>query len=135
MKIASTLILTFFLLVSCEDQITSGCEIDIPGRAPEASLSWIQENVFDAYCTSCHGNSLAQGGLNLASRKALANLLDKKATASTLKRIDTQNPENSYLLIRLEGSNGESVMPPSGKLNQAVIDSVRSWIEKGALDN
>ena len=131
-----SLLISFLLvLISCEKHITTDCDIEIPDSTQEASLTWIQDQVFTPYCVSCHGNSLAQGGLNLAPGKAHSNLVGVVATSSLLKRVDPQFPENSYLLKRMEGSSGESIMPPSGKVNQALIDSVSAWIESGSLDN
>ena len=137
LKFISAGVTIFLLLIisSCEENITSTCEIEIPSGTEPVSLQWIQDQVFTPYCISCHGNSLAQGGLNLAQGKAHSNLVGVTATSSLLKRVDPQFPENSYLLKRMEGLSGESVMPPAGKISQVLIDSVSVWIERGALEN
>ena len=49
-------------------------------------------------------------------------------------RVKPFESENSYLIRKLRGQ-GTSVMPPSGQLKAAVIDSVVAWIDKGALNN
>ena len=53
-------------------------------------------------------------------------------TASTYIR----DPDNSYLIHKLEGTQAVGIqMPPAGPLQQAIIDDIRQWIDDGALRN
>ena len=49
-----------------------------------------------------------------------------------IDRVEPFQPDNSYLIMKMEGNAG-LVMPPTGMLNQAVIDGIRLWIENGAV--
>jgi hypothetical protein len=52
---------------------------------------------------------------------------------ANFQRVNPGNPDLSYLIMKMEG-NGVTVMPPppTGMLNQTVIDGIRLWIENGA---
>ena len=56
----------------------------------------------------------------------------------TLDRVEPGDPDNSYLIRKLEGGPGitGSRMPFGGPfLDQPTIDMVRQWITDDALDN
>jgi len=55
----------------------------------------------------------------------------------SLNRVTPGNPDNSYLIQKLEGTAaGGSRMPQGGPfLDQATVDMIRQWITDGALDN
>lgn len=127
---------TFILVIACDDQITSSCDTDIsPDISSMTTLQSIQNNVFNPRCVSCHGGAVTNGGLDLSQGNAYQNLVNANSIASSLKRIVPGESQNSYLMRRLEGAGGETVMPPSGKLDQAVIDSIAAWIDRGALND
>ena len=48
------------------------------------------------------------------------------------QRVNPFNPDLSYLIMKMEGNAG-LVMPPTGMLNQAVINDIRAWIQNGAV--
>jgi hypothetical protein len=48
-----------------------------------------------------------------------------------IQRVNPGNADLSYLIMKMEG-NGVTVMPPTGMLNQTVIDGIRLWIDNGA---
>ena len=52
-----------------------------------------------------------------------------------LLRVAPNDPDNSYLIHKLEGTGNGSVMPPppSAVLSPATIDNIRQWITDGAL--
>ena len=51
-------------------------------------------------------------------------------------RVLPGNPDNSYLIQKLEGTaSGGGIMPPGGALPQATIDTIRQWITDGATDD
>lgn len=53
-----------------------------------------------------------------------------------LQRVEAGDPDNSYLVQKLEGtaSSGQQ-MPPGAALPQSEIDVIRQWITDGALDD
>jgi hypothetical protein len=55
-----------------------------------------------------------------------------------LQRVAAGNPDDSYLIRKLEGGPdiGGSRMPQGGPfLDQAIIDQIRQWITDGAPNN
>jgi hypothetical protein len=51
-----------------------------------------------------------------------------------LSRVEAGDPDNSYLVQKLEGTADEGAQMPAGgpPLDQAVIDDIRQWIADGA---
>ncbi len=51
-------------------------------------------------------------------------------------RVLAGDPDNSYLIQKLDGNaSGGGIMPPGGALPQASIDTIRQWIMDGAIDD
>jgi hypothetical protein len=104
-----------------------------------ATLQSIQQNVFTPSCAGCHtgiGTTLP-GALNLtnaaASHAALVGIASLEVP--TLSRVAAGNPNESYLIRKLEGTPGivGGRMPLiGGPLPQTTIDSIRLWITNGA---
>ncbi len=80
-------------------------------------------------CFECHGGSVAEGGLSLASRQGWRN------GGESGPAIVPGDPQSSLLI---DAINHQSlVMPPAargGKIPQAEIDILRTWVEMGAPD-
>jgi mono/diheme cytochrome c family protein len=110
---------------------------DPPAEGPfEPTIEAIQENVFDPSCVECHNNSRASGGLNLAdAQTSYDNLVDVAAQqARDLMRVEPGNPDDSYLIHKLEGTQRSGQQMPLGDpaLSQDTIDVIREWIDRGA---
>ena len=126
-----------FLLFSCGEDNSSPTG---PGgnnnTGLKATFSSIQVNVFDVSCavSGCHDIATQRAGLNLSSGSAYNELVNASSTTSGLKRVDPGNSNNSWLVKRITG-DGTGQMPPGGSLSSAKIDSIRSWIDSGALNN
>ena len=111
-------------------------EFEVAGVQP--NLQSIQDNVFTPTCSACHtgqGNVLP-GSLDLTSLSA--SFMDLVGVASeqepALQRVEPGDPDNSYLIDKLEGTAtvGDR-MPLFGQpLDQATIDTIRQWITDGA---
>ena len=92
----------------------------------------IQMNVFTPSCATCHSGAILPAGLDLSAGNSYAMLFQIVSTQDpTLQRVNPGFPDLSYLIRKMEG-NGVTVMPPTGMLNQTVIDGIRLWIENGA---
>lgn len=76
-------------------------------------------------CWSCHRQS-AMGGLRLDSREAM--IKGGKSGAA----IVPGNSQSSLLMSAVTHANDKLKMPPSGKLSDAEIAVLRSWIDSGA---
>jgi hypothetical protein len=113
-------------------------EVDGPGGI-QPTLQSIQTNVFTPICAvpGCHVGAGAQQGLMLDS--ANNSFLDLVGVDSSeipsLLRVDPGNPDNSYLVQRIEGAPNIAFaqmplnQPP---LSTDQVDAIRQWILNGA---
>ncbi len=120
----------FFFLFSCQSQITDSCQLE--PLSFNGTFTEVQNNVFQPYCVGCHSGAQAQGGLDLSANAAFVNLVNASAANSSLSLVKPGQPGSSYLMKRLRATDGETPMPPSGKLEQRLIDLVDLWIANGA---
>lgn len=130
-------ITTIFIYSACEDKIVNDPEPTPTPTGISAKFSDIQVKVFNVSCASsgCHGGSSIAGGLNLSSGVSYSQLVNVNSLENpTLKRVAPNSSAQSLLIRKLEG-NGTSIMPPSGKLNKEIIDTIKAWIDRGALNN
>jgi hypothetical protein len=102
-----------------------------------ATLSAIQANVFTPTCavSGCHSGAGAQQGLRLDEGFSFDNLVDVASTeVPALLRVQPGNPDNSYLVQKLEGTAAAGAQMPFGgsPLDPALIDDIRQWISDGA---
>jgi uncharacterized protein (TIGR03118 family) len=110
--------------------------------APAAvTLSQLQTQIFTPICSVCHtgGGASLPASMNLTAGNAFASLVNVASVEQpALKRVAPNDPDNSYIVHKLEGSPGISGqrMPAGGPfLDQPTIDQVRAWISQGALNN
>jgi len=122
-------------IASCEEGIVSECPTDVGDIKLVATFSSIQSELLNKNCalSGCHAGTIPAGGLVLTSGVAYNNIVNKIAYDETMY-IKPNDPDNSYLYQRIS-TNTSSVMPPTGKLPQNMIDTLRVWIENGALNN
>ena len=107
-------------------------------NAVVVTLAQLQTNIFTPRCSGCHtgvGGALP-GVMNLtsaaATHAALVNVTSLEVP--TLKRVLPGDPNNSYVIHKLEGTQTSGAQMPFGGpfLDQATIDQVRAWIQAGA---
>lgn len=101
------------------------------------TLAQLQANIFTPRCAVCHSGGSAPHGLRLDSEdNSYAFLVDRPAEGvPTLMRVNPGQPEQSYLVHKLEGATSivGGRMPLGGPfLNQEQINQVRDWIANGA---
>ena len=101
----------------------------------EATLESIQDNVFTPICTNCHAGAGAPQGLRLEegmSRAMLVNVPSVEVPGTL--RVDPGNPDDSYLIHKIEGTAAVGGRMPLGgqALSQDTIDAIRQWITDGA---
>jgi hypothetical protein len=106
----------------------------------QPTLQSIQDNLFTPTCSNngCHsgptGNVLP-AGMDLTSASAsFASLVGVASLqAPAVQRVAPGDPDNSYLIQKLEGTGMNERMPFGGPyLQQGTIDVVRQWITDGA---
>lgn len=113
--------------------------LDVPVSG--ATLDELQASVFTPSCavSGCHsgptGGALP-AGLNLSSADAsFANLVGVASLQQpALSRVAAGDPDNSYLVQKVEGTAASGSRMPlgGGALDQALIDDLREWISNGA---
>lgn len=93
--------------------------------------------IFDANCVACHQAQGASGNLNLENGSAYAAIVAVKSGESVLPYIAPGQPEQSYLIRKVEGTHvqaggsGER-MPLTGALDTGSIATLRDWVKAGA---
>lgn len=115
--------------------------VTVSNAAVVVTLAQLQTDIFTPRCSSCHtgvGGTLP-GVMNLSSAAAtFAALVDVDSISEpTFKRVLPGDPDDSYIIHKLEGTQlvGDR-MPLGGPfLDQATIDEVRAWIDAGAPNN
>ena len=106
------------------------------GTPLEATFDSIQTNIFTAICISCHTAASAPLGLRLDAVNSFGLLVGiASSQVPGLLRVDPGDPDNSYLIQKLEGTAAVGARMPLGgiALSQADINVVRQWISDGAL--
>jgi hypothetical protein len=96
------------------------------------SLSTAADDLFEiharpllvAHCIRCHGEAKQEAGLNLATREGILAGGDSGAA------VVPGEPADSLLLEALRYESLE--MPPTGKLDDAVIAGIEQWVAAGA---
>jgi len=119
--------------------------VSVANTAPAATtLTQIQQTVFTPICSGCHNGSQPPGGalpgaMDLRAGSSFASLVNVASLEQTaLRRVKPSDPDNSYVIQKLEGTAGisGSRMPFGGPfLDQATIDQIKSWITSGAPNN
>lgn len=102
----------------------------------QSNFQSIQDAVFTPLCTVCHIGASAPVGLRLDGANSFGLLVGvTSAQAPPLLRVNPGNPDDSYLIQKLEGTAQTGQLMPIGTpaLPQADIDVIRQWILDGAL--
>jgi hypothetical protein len=132
-------------VAACDERLT---DLTGPTQNLTPTFSSIQRDIFESSdssgrpdCTSCHNTQLARfnGGLDLTHAAAYSNLLNAASSDKPgAVRVIPGDPENSYLIHKLEGRPGivGQRMPISGPfLSPGQIAVIRRWIELGAAND
>lgn len=96
----------------------------------------IQDTVFTPICAECHGSAGASAGLRLDDGASFAALVDVASSeVPELNRVSPGDPDNSYLVQKIEGTAAVGARMPLGgpMLPQESISLIRDWISAGAL--
>jgi hypothetical protein len=115
------------------------CSKDCVEPTGEPSLSNDVQPLFTAQCalSGCHDVMAGSGELVLLEGQAYSQLVNVSSILEPgRKRVLPGDPENSYLIMKLENRQSEGeAMPLGGSLGAGEIQLIRDWIEKGAKDN
>lgn len=101
------------------------------------TLDQIQTIVFTPTCATagCHTGAGAAGGLNLSDADtSFLELVGVSSSANAaILRVAPTDPDNSYLIQKLEGNAGAQMPLGLPALAPADIAEIRQWITDGAL--
>ena len=98
-------------------------------------LASIQSHVFTPICTACHAGGSAPQGLHLDEANAYTMLVGVPSNeVSSVLRVKPGDPDNSYIIQKLEGHAAVGARMPFGGpyLDDATIAVIRQWITNGA---
>jgi hypothetical protein len=123
----------------------SGSGLDVSGRplgsggssgGPlTADFNSIQDHVFTPICTACHAGGAAPQGLRLDSANSYNLLVGVPSTeVGSILRVKPGDPDNSYLVQKLEGHASVGAQMPFGgpPLPSETVAVIRQWITDGA---
>lgn len=135
------LILSFLLLflTFCSENITESVpSIDETDEMEEIAPTFtdIQQSIFNQSCalSGCHVSGSVNPDL---SGNAYPNIVNKSSSTG-MNYITPDDPDNSYLLLKVLGGNGisGSRMPiNSSPLSEEKINALTQWINDGAQNN
>lgn len=97
----------------------------------------IQDDIITPSCATsgCHTGTSAPFGLSLEKGKSYDKIVDQPSSmASGLSLVEPYNPEASFLLLKILGtqSNGEQMPLSKPSLKADEIELIRQWILDGA---
>ena len=101
-----------------------------------ADFDSIQAHVFTPICTVCHIGAAAPEGLRLDAANSYSLLVGVPSVeVPSLFRVKAGDPDNSYVIQKLEGHAAVGARMPFGGpyLSSDVIAVIRQWITAGAL--
>ena len=127
-------------LVSAVDAALDGCPAPpTPTATLAPTLDDIQRTIFSPRCAipACHDSQSKAGNLILEAGRSHDQLVGVSPTVDTagLLRVDPGHPENSFLLVKLEGpppDQGQRMPLTGALLNEAEIQLISDWIAQGA---
>lgn len=97
------------------------------------------QTVFTNSCalSGCHAGAAPQEGMNLSQGQAYANTVNVPSNQMpSLDRIEPNDPDNSYLVRKIEGTGLLQRMPAGGDpLPPETIQLIRDWVSAGAPNN
>ncbi len=108
--------------------------------ANTATFTSIQNNVFTPSCalSGCHAGASPQAGMNLSQRQAYAAIVGVPSNEQpSLMRVNPGNPDQSYLVQKIEGTAVVGGRMPLGgpPLSNDLIQMIRQWVANGAQDD
>jgi hypothetical protein len=133
------ILIGLFIFSSCADEIVESTPSILDQQNQNkvmASFSSIQAKVLNISCavSGCHnGNTFP----TLTEGSTYNNIVNITGSSGQ-DLIEPGDADNSYLFLKITGAPGIfGDQMPQGRqpLEQSVVDSIRAWINNGALNN
>ena len=122
---------------ACADQIVDSCGEVAGNGGLKARFSSIQQYILTPRCATagCHAGSQPPENMSLEAGMSYNNLVNTASNQSVLLRVKPGSSMESWLIRKLEG-DGTTRMPLTGQqLSLAEIDTIRMWIDLGAIND
>lgn len=131
------------IMAGCGDSTTDPMGDDGDDREILASPSFvtdINEIIQRRGCSAgtCHGNGAGNMTLTANAAANYAEWVNVPAAAeNTFLRVEPGNPDDSYVVIKLEGRQTVGQRMPRGgsALDNIDLTNIRNWISNGAPNN
>ena len=106
---------------------------------PNATLAWVQTNVFGGVCSQCHVGAGAPFGVDWSSTsRTCANVGRRSAELPQLMEIASGDLAASYVIWKVEGTGPSGAPIVGGRmplnnppLTADTIQNIRDWISDG----
>ena len=94
----------------------------------------VQSQVFTPTCATagCHNGSIFP---NLQVGSSFNSIVGVDSRQSALKLVQPFDPDNSYIVKKIEGTGVGSRMPIGQVLPESLQQLVHDWVDQGALEN
>jgi hypothetical protein len=118
--------------------ITNADFVIVDPVAAAVSFSAQIQPIFNQRCDQCHSGSSAPQGLRLDAANSYTDLVNVDShEVPSLKRVEPGDPDNSYLVQKVEGTADVGGRMPLGgeRLSDEDIDLIRQWISEGATSD
>lgn len=104
-------------------------------NAAAIDIEDVQSQVFTPSCalSGCHNGAQFPNLSSGVSFNSIVNVAS--AQMSSLSLIAPSNPDDSYIVRKIEGTGIGSLMPLGGSLTSTQIQLVRDWVSEGALED
>nr|WP_244623210.1 CHRD domain-containing protein [Shewanella salipaludis] len=104
------------------------------------TLTSLQTEIFTPSCalSGCHAGASPQQGMNLSAGQTYSNIVGVMSNeVNSLNRVTAGDPDNSYLVQKVEGTASVGGRMPLGgpALSNEQIQKIRQWIIDGAKDD
>ena len=93
------------------------------------------QDIFTSRCIGCHSGGAPPQGLHLDAANSFDEIVDVPSNeVPSLKRVDPGDPDNSYLVQKVEGTAAVGSRMPlnATPLTEEEIALIRRWISEGA---
>ena len=89
--------------------------------------------ILETNCATCHGGDNPVSGLLLETEEAYDNVVNVPSNGGAKLYVVEADPDASFLLDRILGANGTTIMPPgSDGISAEEATVIQCWIEAGA---
>src|SRR5262245_45619099 len=118
-----------FLCVLCDSMVNHAFAADPKTGAKKLTYQDNVQPILREKCFACHDSDKMKGGLDMTN---YAKLMEGGGSGAVVKPGDG---DGSRLFLTISHKVQPAMPPKSDKLPQAVLDTVKAWIDGGALEN